>query len=179
REGRGEPEQTAMRVLQVAGRPWTVLYASEPAFDAGSAGFLVPAVLLSGLLARRVLCGLAWGQARARLAAERANHAKSEFLSAMSHELRTPLNAIAGYVDLLDMGIRGPVTDAQREDLRRIRRAQELLLALINDVLHFAKLEAGRRELARAEGRLDGMVNERAELVAPPLRATRLDPAHD
>jgi len=75
--------------------------------------------------------------------AESANRAKSEFLANMSHELRTPLNAIAGYVELLDMEIRGPITPAQRDDLARIKVSQRLLLRLVNDVLNFAKLESG------------------------------------
>jgi signal transduction histidine kinase len=79
----------------------------------------------------------------ARIEAESANRAKSEFLANMSHELRTPLNAIAGYVELLDMEIRGPITSAQREDLARIKVSQRLLLRLVNDVLNFAKLESG------------------------------------
>ena len=80
----------------------------------------------------------------ARAEAEAANKAKTEFLAVMSHELRTPLNAIAGYTDLLDAGVRGPVTDAQREDLERIRRAERHLLGLINDIMNFARLEAGQ-----------------------------------
>ena len=77
----------------------------------------------------------------ARRVAEEANTAKSEFLAMMSHDLRTPLNAIGGYADLLSMGIRGPVTDLQVVDLERIKRNQRHLLALVNDVLNFARVE--------------------------------------
>ena len=80
----------------------------------------------------------------ARAEAEAANKAKTEFLAVMSHELRTPLNAIAGYTDLIDAGVRGPVTPEQRADLARIRRAERHLLGLINDIMNFTQLEAGR-----------------------------------
>ena len=80
----------------------------------------------------------------ARAEAEAANRAKAEFLAVMSHELRTPLNAIAGYTDLIDAGVRGPVTPEQRQDLARIRRSERHLLGLINDIMNFAQIEAGR-----------------------------------
>ena len=83
---------------------------------------------------------------RQRAAAEDANRAKSSFLAVMSHELRTPLNAIAGYVQLLEMGIHGPVTEPQLVALERIERSQQHLLRLVNDVLNLARIESGRVE---------------------------------
>ncbi len=61
----------------------------------------------------------------------------------MSHELRTPLNAIDGYAELIELGIRGPITSEQREDLARIRKSQKHLLELINGILDYAQVEAG------------------------------------
>jgi signal transduction histidine kinase len=80
----------------------------------------------------------------ARLMAEHANNAKTQFLRAMSHELRTPLNAISGYTEILEMGIRGTVNSEQTKDLGRIKRAAAYLLRLINDVLTIARLEGAR-----------------------------------
>ncbi|HEX7243091.1 MAG TPA: histidine kinase dimerization/phospho-acceptor domain-containing protein, partial [Longimicrobiaceae bacterium] len=76
----------------------------------------------------------------ARGEAEAANRSKGEFLAVMSHELRTPLNAIGGYAEIMEMGIRGPITPEQREDLRRVQTSQRHLLGLINEVLNYAKL---------------------------------------
>ena len=80
----------------------------------------------------------------ARQDAEAASRAKSEFLAMMSHELRTPLNAIGGYAQLLAMGIRGPVSEAQMSDLDRIARSQRHLLSIINDILNLARIESGQ-----------------------------------
>jgi signal transduction histidine kinase len=79
-----------------------------------------------------------------REAAEAASEAKSTFLSRMSHELRTPLNAIGGFVDLLEMEIRGPITAQQRQDLGRIKRNQLYLTGLIADLLNYSQVGGGQ-----------------------------------
>ena len=82
----------------------------------------------------------------ARHEAEAANRAKGEFLAVMSHELRTPLNAILGYSELVELGVHGPVSDAQREAMARIRRSGQHLLALVNNVLNLERAEVGAIE---------------------------------
>jgi PAS domain S-box-containing protein len=110
----------------------------------------------------------------ARAEAEAANRAKSDFLAVMSHELRTPLNAIGGYAELMEMGIRGPVTPQQAEDLRRIQSSQRHLLGLINEVLNYAKLETGTVHFDVADVPLREALAAAEALVAPQARAKAL-----
>jgi signal transduction histidine kinase len=110
----------------------------------------------------------------ARDAAEAANRSKSEFLAAMSHELRTPLNAIAGYTDILQLGIHGPLTEEQKVDLSRIQRSQKHLLALINDVLNFARLEAGKVRITPKPVSTDALISTVETMIAPQLASRGL-----
>jgi signal transduction histidine kinase len=116
---------------------------------------------------------------RAQREAEAANRAKSEFLGTMSHELRTPLNAVLGYVDLLDAEVRGPISDPQREDLGRIRRSAKVLMSLVNDVLNFARVEAGHVEFHLEAVPLGRVLADLETLVAQPLRAKQIEYTHE
>jgi len=110
----------------------------------------------------------------AQARAEAASRAKSEFLAVMSHELRTPLNAITAYVELMEMGLRGPVTPEQRTDLARIQRSQRHLMGLINGVLNYSRLEAGAVHYEVRDVSLGEALAGCEALVAPQVSAKRL-----
>ncbi|AHG87936.1 CHASE3 domain protein [Gemmatirosa kalamazoonensis] len=115
---------------------------------------------------------------RAREEAESASRVKGQLLSTVSHELRTPLNAIGGYAELLELGLRGPLTDAQREDISRIRRANQHLTGLVTDLLNFARLESGQVAFERADVALATVVDDLEALLAPQLAAKGLAFVH-
>jgi len=124
----------------------------------------------------RVEAEIAMTQAEAaRAEAERANGAKSDFLAVMSHELRTPLAAIMGYQELLADGITGPVTEAQAQQLGRIKVSARHLLSLIDEILTFTRLDAGRETVVPEPIDLDEALKDAIEIVEPLATAKKLE----
>jgi signal transduction histidine kinase len=99
--------------------------------------------------------------------AETATRAKTAFLRAMSHELRTPLNAIGGYIDLLDMGLRGPVTENQHADFVRVRTNQKHLSSIITEILNFARIGSGSVSYAASNVNGFDVLRHAIDLIEP------------
>ncbi|HEX6251379.1 MAG TPA: MASE1 domain-containing protein [Gemmatimonadaceae bacterium] len=106
----------------------------------------------------------------ARETAEAANRAKAEFLAVVSHELRTPLNAINGYGEMLTMELAGPLSTQQKDAVARIQRNSQHLLTLIEEVLSFARHEAGRLRFARTSVCVRTAIAELEPLVGAELQ---------
>ena len=107
----------------------------------------------------------------ARRDAEGASRAKGQFLAVMSHELRTPLNAILGYSELVEMGVHGTVTDAQRDAMARIRRSGQHLLSLVNNVLNLERSEVGGLETDFVAVPIAQLFEDAESLTRPQARA--------
>lgn len=118
------------------------------------------------------------GEQAARKEAEAANRIKSELFARLSHEFRTPLHAVSGYLEILQQNIHGGLNEEQRKDVDRIHQAQEHLLALVNMILDFAKLEGGPVELSMAEIPIEETLRVAESLVAPQFAKKRVQYTH-
>lgn len=181
-------ERAHLTALQTAARRQRTLAVTAIVFGTASAVLLalLSNGVLSVLIARRDQAVAALALRTEQLqtqttelvaiadALQEANQAKSEFLRTVSHELRTPLNAIGGYAEIMIMGLHGPVTDEQREDLRRVRRAGQHLLALITDILDYAKLESGHVEVHADDVLLDEVLRAAGAMIEPQARSKGL-----
>lgn len=110
------------------------------------------------------------GEQAAREAAEGANIAKTNFLAVMSHELRTPLSAIIGYEELLADEITGPVSDAQKHQLSRIKASAQHLLQLIDQILSYSRIDAGKEVVRMEDVDANEIASDAATLVEPLAR---------
>jgi PAS domain S-box-containing protein len=110
----------------------------------------------------------------ARLRAEQASQAKSDFLASMSHELRSPLHTIIGFTELLADEIEGPLNEKQKRFAAHIQRDSQYLLTLINDILDLSKIEAGRIELRIETLGARELIDDALAMVRPQAEAKEL-----
>jgi PAS domain S-box-containing protein len=112
---------------------------------------------------------------RQHIELEQASALKTQFLANMSHEFRTPLNAILGYTSMLLQGVSGELGGGPRRNLSRVDANARHLLALINDILDIARIEAGKMPLTLSDFKLDDVVGEVMTEVEPLISRSRLE----
>lgn len=146
---------------------WVKLYISLQRDEAGAPAYVI-GVLEDIGERKRLECELR----RAMEEAEAANRAKDDFLANVSHEMRTPLNAILGMTELT---LETPLTEDQRQCLKTVRSAAEGLVRIVDDVLDFAKVAAGKMDVDAAEFSLRAAVGDVLRFLGPRAHAKKLD----
>jgi PAS domain S-box-containing protein len=168
----GKYEEEGLRVRKDGSLFWaSVLITALRGRDGRLIGF---AKVTRDLTERRAAQERALADARRVAEAEATSRTKSTFLAAMSHELRTPINATLGYVDLLALGIRGSVTEAQVQDLERIRRSQQYLLGIITNLLNYSRIEAGQVEYTIEPVPIHKLIDSVLPMVSPQALSKQL-----
>ena len=168
----GRVEDEGWRIRKDGTRFWANVVITALRDDSGTLiGF---AKITRDLTERMEAQQRAIADARRLAEVEGLSRAKSQFLASMSHELRTPLNAIGGYAELIEMGLGGSVTDQQREYLTRIRTSQQHLLRIINDLLNYSRIEAGKLTYEKDRVPLSGVIDSVSTMVGPQARTKRV-----
>lgn len=145
----------------VLGLSWT----KPRAFDDDERAFVIT---LGVMCAQAILRShLRESESKARELAERANRSKANFLTMISHELRTPMNAVIGYSELLSEGMDGPLTAQQSQHLGRMQASSAHLLELIEELLGYARLEAGRDVVTPEPVELLGTIERTVDVIRP------------
>lgn len=171
-----DPGRTFTRgaVLATEGLGWTVTGATLVILSLALLGTAVDRALRSRQELMERLEATNAELQRAVVTAEEASEAKSVFLATMSHELRTPLNAFAGYLQLMEMEVAGPITPRQKEYLMRMQASNRHLTGLINDVLDLAKIESGQLVVRSGDVNLSAVMDAAVSLMRPQIEGAGL-----
>ena len=167
----GDPLATDISCRSRTGRHYDLSLDLQPVYAA--TGRLENYILLAADITQRVETERELR--RAKIEADAASRAKSDFLASMSHEIRTPMNGVIGMTSLL---LHTPLTADQRDSVNTIRQSGETLLTIINDILDFSKIESGRLELEFIPFDLPSLVEETLDLFAPIATSRGLDLAY-
>jgi signal transduction histidine kinase/ActR/RegA family two-component response regulator len=163
-----EPQFESRQRFDMAGQPWTVVFSTLPAFEAGSIRDKAALLLVLGLLTGVSLFGVMRSQVEARAQAETANRAKDRFMATLSHELRTPLTPVLAVLSRLERAGPEAVPAAVRSGLATIRRNVELEARLIDDLLDLTRISQGKLELRRGSADLRQVLDHAVEASARP-----------